>query len=129
VGASAAKLAANARYVKSPRGRVKAREWSLRYSRTPGAKLLRRSGVLRRKYGLTLSQWDEMFLAQGCCCKACGASDPGSRYNWKTDHDHATGRVRGILCHGCNIALGGVKDNPEVLKQLIVYLGAPRAET
>ncbi len=38
------------------------------------------------------------------------------------DHDHATGRVRGALCHLCNVALGAVRDNPETLMAMISYL-------
>lgn len=117
-----AHLAANARYVKTPEGRKKARTWARNYARTPKAKALRRSMVLRKKYGLTSAQWNEMFLAQGCRCKICGMDNPGSRYGWKTDHNHETGRVRGILCHGCNIALGGVRDNKETLLKMAAYL-------
>lgn len=64
-----------------------------------------------------------MLLDQNGCCAACKTDQPGNRYGWVIDHCHATGKVRGLLCHGCNLALGNVKDNPETLRCLITYLG------
>ncbi|MDQ1705857.1 MAG: hypothetical protein QOF18_2223 [Frankiaceae bacterium] len=57
-----------------------------------------------------------MIEAQGGTCAVC----PGKPEH--VDHDHETGRVRGILCFNCNQALGNVRDNPTVLKGLIDYL-------
>lgn len=74
-----------------------------------------------RKYGITKEQWDELFRAQGECCAGCRSPEPG-RKDWATDHCHTTGRVRGILCDGCNLALGHVKDDPDRLEALARYL-------
>lgn len=82
----------------------------------------RRNKTLKSKYGLTQEQWDAMFRAQGSKCKICLSTDPGSP-QWHTDHCHTTGQVRGILCHGCNIGLGGFKDNTAALARAIDYLG------
>ena len=72
-------------------------------------------------YGWTNEQHDALFEAQGRCCAVCKAKEHGGR-GWHTDHDHVTKKVRGILCHPCNLALGNVKDNVETLRALIRYL-------
>lgn len=58
-------------------------------------------------------------------CQACGSSDPGTK-GWTTDHDHETLKFRGILCSGCNLALGYVQDSVIRLKHLMNYLGASK---
>lgn len=75
------------------------------------------------KYGISLEARDAIFAAQGFCCGACGSFDPGSKLGWVLDHNHETGIIRGVLCLGCNSALGFVKDNPDVLGALIRYIG------
>lgn len=77
---------------------------------------------LKRKYGISLAQRNEMFDAQGKKCKICRCDTPPGRRGWMVDHCHSTGRVRGILCQHCNTALGSVKDSVLVLEQCIKYL-------
>lgn len=74
-----------------------------------------------KNHGLVLSDWDNLFALQGFKCGACSAVDPGAT-DWCLDHDHKTGKVRGILCRSCNLALGHAKDDPAVLLLLIQYL-------
>lgn len=76
----------------------------------------------KRKYGLSQQDWDVMFEAQGRKCKGCETDTPGSKYGWHTDHCHTTNKVRGILCHHCNLALGNVKDSISTLRRLASYL-------
>lgn len=79
---------------------------------------------LRQHFGLTVAQYDAMLAAQGGCCAACG-EEPKSRLMGKTlislavDHDHATGKVRGLLCSNCNVSLGMLKDDVAKLQALI----------
>ena len=78
---------------------------------------------LRRKYGLTFAEYDRMLIEQNECCATCGATKPGGRWkSFAVDHDHVTGRVRGLLCKSCNIALGEVNDDLTTLKNMINYL-------
>lgn len=66
-----------------------------------------RNNWLRENYGITLEQREAMLSSQGHKCFICRASEAGGKHNaWHTDHCHKTGRVRGILCMRCNIALG-----------------------
>lgn len=108
------------RVANSPRAQQKAVERNRRWrQRNPAEHRDRR---YRRKYQFSLVEWTAMFLSQGSACAICGTGIPGNRAGWATDHCHRTGKVRGILCHGCNVALGAVKDNPVVLAKLIRYL-------
>lgn len=74
-----------------------------------------------QKYGLTLAQYDDMYRAQSGLCVVCfGPPDIGQ--SLCVDHCHTTGRVRGLLCHNCNKALGLLKDDPERILRLATYL-------
>jgi hypothetical protein len=60
-----------------------------------------------RIYGLTGDQFDALLMSQGARCALCESPSPGGRsQKWHVDHDHETGRVRGLLCFACNIQLG-----------------------
>jgi hypothetical protein len=74
---------------------------------------------LRRQYGITVAEYDEMLMSCGYKCEICGT--PVQRARWKgvggqsacIDHCHSTGRIRGVLCRQCNSWLGRVNDKPE----------------
>lgn len=72
-----------------------------------------------KRYGLSV---EEVYaLRQQDACDVCGGKSPNGR-SLHIDHDHRTGVVRGLLCHGCNLALGNVDDNPDRLRALATYL-------
>ena len=78
---------------------------------------------LKSRYGISLEDYDRMLEDQGGCCKVCGTDDPGGgRGRFQVDHNHTTGKVRGLLCIGCNTGLGSFKDSVEVLSKAITYL-------
>lgn len=83
---------------------------------------LERNKTLKLKYGITSEEFDAMLEAQGGVCKVCKGPPHGRRNVYHVDHDHVTGKVRGLLCHKCNVALGMVQDSPDHLKALIAYL-------
>jgi hypothetical protein len=76
---------------------------------------------LRRKYGMTLAQKSALLQTQNGCCAIC-ASDRAGGKGWVVDHDHATGKVRGVLCGKCNVALGLLRDSVDTLTAAIAYL-------
>ena len=78
-----------------------------------------RKSHLKRKYGLTLEEFDELLASQGGGCAICGKPDADN-----VDHDHATGRVRGILCWNCNIAIGQLEDDSDRARAVAEYLDA-----
>lgn len=111
-----------ARYREAHKEELRARQAAWKRDNPSACKLHRRKYRLKIEYRLTLEEWDAMFACQGSVCAICGTSDPGTKAGWHTDHDHTTGAVRGILCHGCNATLGGAKDNPETLERAADYL-------
>jgi hypothetical protein len=77
---------------------------------------------LMRRYGIGAKDVDRLIAMQGGACAICGRPDPQH-----VDHDHATGRVRGILCFNCNGGLGQFADDPRRLVSAIRYLRHPPA--
>jgi Recombination endonuclease VII len=82
----------------------------------------------RRDYGLTKDTYHAMLAMQGYECRICHTTiteaGTGPRSSWAcVDHDHTTGRVRGLLCRGCNVGLGNFRDRPDLLQRAIAYLG------
>lgn len=66
-----------------------------------------------------------MLAAQGgrCANPGCRTTDPGGNYGeWHTDHDHISGKVRGLLCANCNLTLGNAKEDSLRLEGLAAYL-------
>jgi hypothetical protein len=83
---------------------------------------------LRRKYGLSREQYDVMVVAQSGACGICKGPPNGKACNGRehkrfdVDHDHVTGKVRGLLCHACNVMLGQARDRVDVLQAAILWL-------
>ena len=76
---------------------------------------------LKSKFGLALNEFEEMFSAQEKRCAICH-SDVSRGQGWHVDHDHQDGRIRGILCHFCNLAIGHFRDDVPNLTKAINYL-------
>lgn len=72
---------------------------------------------LKRRYGIGAAEVDELIRGQGGVCPICGRPDPEH-----VDHDHRTGRVRGVLCFNCNGGLGQFSDDIDRPVQAGAYL-------
>jgi peptide methionine sulfoxide reductase MsrB len=72
---------------------------------------------LKHKYGIGAADVDRMIAEQGGKCPICR-----KRAAVHVDHDHATGKVRAIVCEMCNGGLGQFKDNPETIRRAIAYI-------
>lgn len=68
----------------------------------------------RLKYNITLEQYDLMFEMQGGKCAICNLPELNRRLS--IDHDHKTGKIRGLLCVRCNVKLSTLEDNEFVTK-------------
>jgi len=83
-----------------------------------------------QRYGVSVAQYAAMLTEQRGVCAVCSSAPASARNATKTslcvDHDHSTGKVRGLLCNSCNSALGKARDNTELLLNLCKYLGLPR---
>jgi 5-methylcytosine-specific restriction endonuclease McrA len=78
---------------------------------------------LKCVYGLTLEEFVEMYSMQDGRCLICGRAFAGQFDPLlHVDHDHATGRVRGLLCHVCNKGLGFFGESPERFRRAATYL-------
>ena len=80
-----------------------------------------KDNTLKRKYGISLDEYYQMLEAQDNKCAICptNITDLGSAH---VDHDHETGKVRGLLCDCCNIGLGHFRDNSNTLYSAADYL-------
>lgn len=70
-----------------------------------------RQNHLRRKYGISIEQYDEMLRRQGGVCAICRGKQNAKWKHFDVDHDKATGRVRGLLCRRCNTGLGYLENS------------------
>ena len=91
---------------------------------------LQRRRDLKRLYGITLEEYDDMLERQGSKCACCGSEDARGKHNvFCVDHDHVTGKVRELLCKDCNIVLGIINDSPEHLMRLIQYIARHESDS
>lgn len=88
--------------------------------------LKQRDRTLRRKYGVTAQQYDEMVAAQSGRCRICDNPPPPEQRGLVVDHCHTTGRARGLLCNNCNALLGMAADDVSRLRAAIDYLERSR---
>ena len=79
-----------------------------------------KGGILRKKYGISLDDYESMLKSQDNKCKICLSPVSGRSAN--VDHCHETGIVRGILCPNCNLGLGNFQDCPWLLRHAVEYL-------
>ena len=82
----------------------------------------RRDSHLKKTYGISLAEYDEMLEEQGNGCAICGTSPEKNGRRLDVDHCHTTGKIRGLLCHSCNLGIGKFKDNPDLLAEELKYL-------
>lgn len=74
-----------------------------------------------KKYGITLATYKAFLLAQLNRCAICHERKREGK-EWHIDHCHETKKVRGVLCGGCNKALGLIKDNADTARHMAEYL-------
>lgn len=94
-----------------------ARDWAIK---NPDAIL---STSFKHRYGITLPEYKALLASQDSACAICGSLQRG-RYRLSVDHNHVTGKIRGLLCNPCNQAIGLFKEEKDTLESAIKYLEA-----
>lgn len=97
-----------------------ARKWERENPKRYQESMRRRN--LRKRYGITLEEYNDMLYNQDEKCAICGVVECRVNTHFSVDHNHETGEVRGLLCNDCNTGLGLFLDDPERLKRAIHYL-------
>ena len=87
----------------------KIQEYSRHYSR-------------KRSFGITQQEYLQLLVDQEACCAICSTPQAELKIALCVDHDHTTGKIRGILCTYCNLMLGRAQDDINLLKATILYL-------
>lgn len=93
----------------------------------------RRGYDIERKFGITGKQYDQILAVQGGVCALCRTNRGSINFGGKprrlaVDHDHDTGRVRGLLCERCNRGVGLLGDDPALLRRAADYIDRFRVD-
>ena len=84
-------------------------------------RLMEKGYQIKKNYGITIEQYNEMLKAQNNKCLICHAEFKTMKSTY-IDHNHITGKVRGLLCVKCNSGIGYLNDDINLLKEAINYL-------
>jgi Recombination endonuclease VII len=85
---------------------------------------LKRKAALKSNYDLTLEGYQLLLESQNYMCAICLSHETKSKRtkHFCVDHDHKTGKIRGLLCSSCNRAIGLLNDDEHVLSKALEYL-------
>lgn len=78
--------------------------------------------IQKNRAGASIEEFNALFVAQNGCCKICNVHQSKMTRRISVDHCHETGKIRGLLCDKCNVAIGMLKDNISLLESAILYL-------
>ncbi len=109
------------RYMKSEKGKIAIRKKQKKFQDTEKSNLIFRKQNLKRSYNMTLEDYDNLFNNQNGVCLICKNPETNGR-RLSVDHDHKTGKIRGLLCQKCNTLLGCANDSIDILLKSIEYL-------
>lgn len=90
--------------------------------KNPNWRQISREGNIKTKYGLTPEDYKAILAKQGEVCEICKQPESGKHGHLSVDHNHATGKIRGLLCTDCNVGIGRLKDSIATLRSAIDYL-------
>ena len=115
-----AKIRRKKQYLKNSfKEKAKARKW--RKENPDKARMIDRRSILK-KYGITPEKYDSILITQNKQCGIC--KKPASKFkrNLSVDHNHETGKIRGLLCNKCNRGIGNFNDDVEIMNRGAEYL-------
>ena len=88
----------------------------------PNKALRAHSQRLKKEYGITVEDYNNMFTSQNGECKICQTHQKDLKKRLAVDHCHETGKVRGLLCQKCNLGIGHLNDSVSLLEKALSYL-------
>lgn len=116
----------NKKYYRDWQRTERRKEWRRQWYHKNARK--QKENVLRKRYGITLEDFERMLLEQNGVCAICRSPESvvhrksGKVQPLSVDHCHRTGKVRGLLCVRCNHTLGRCNDDPVMLRRAVEYL-------
>lgn len=110
-------------YYCKPCATKKSRVWHSTHKDDAAYKAKRQDSYFKTKYSVSKEVRDQMLIEQDNKCAICHVSLSADGGHTHTDHNHQTGKIRGILCTNCNRGLGHFKDSKDNLQAAIEYLG------
>jgi len=81
-----------------------------------------RRRTIKWAYGITIEEYETLVAKQNGQCAICGTTNTAPWPHLCIDHDHNTGKVRGLLCGSCNQGIGRLKDSPVLCRKAAEYL-------
>lgn len=127
----AREISRNSRNRNPEKARERARLWHVNNRERHLAYMARRrkensravlSSKLKAAFGISLEQYEAIASKQNHCCAICGTPQVELRRKMAVDHDHETGKVRGLLCNNCNVGLGNFRDSEQLLVKAQKYI-------
>ena len=114
-------LAIQRNYLATEKGKQSVMKKQKKFQGSEKSNTRYRRSNLKRAYGLTLEQYDVMFDEQNGVCAICNEQATDGR-RLAVDHDHKTGKIRGLLCMNCNVGIGNLQDDITILRNAVDYL-------
>lgn len=109
------------KYQDNNKDKIKVRKKAKYYSHSPE---VRKDNALKTNYGISLRDYQEMYLRNNGQCWICNSFQPVLH----VDHCHDTKKVRGVLCQKCNQGIGLFNENIETMNAAIEYLGKSKVK-
>jgi hypothetical protein len=109
------------------KNKKKIAERNIRFRKTDAGIQMRKGEHLKSTYGLTKDEYNKILSQQNGVCAICLKAETcisknGNPHRLAVDHDHSTGKVRGLLCKNCNTGLGMFFDSADLLRMAENYL-------
>ena len=98
----------------------KVRKYQRKYDKNNSSQ--KKNTTIKRNYGITLEEYNIIFNNQQGCCAICKKHQDEFKIPFGVDHNHKTGKIRGLLCGKCNLLLGYANDNITTLESATIYL-------
>lgn len=91
-------------------------------NKTVKGKISKKNTALKLTYGITIEDYNQFLENQNNKCAICNRDQSEFTRKFAVDHCHITDKIRGLLCGNCNVGIGNLQDDIEILKNAIKYL-------